>query len=403
MNEVDVARTAGSDPHRVDEERGPIRVLHVTEAGVGGIRTYLSGVLPEQVNRGHDVHVLASVNLPGWTSYGLPRWEGVHHRSWSLDRSRPATIGRALRELRGAVRNVRPDVVHLHSSVAGLLGRLPLLSGTRQVATVYQPHAWSFEMYDSRLFRRAMRRWERLGGRRTDVLVANCGDETEEGRQLGIDRPACVLGVPLDIDRFRPVDGHDRRQARADLGIGESRMLVSVGRIARQKGQDLLVSAWEAAPIPDTALVFVGGGDQDGLRALAPTQWGRSIHAVGEHPDVRPWLWAADLLVLPSRYETVSLVAAEALSSGRPVIATRANGVAEAVVDGPLPSAGAVVPIGDMEALLAACEARLNDADMWEAESAHARQRAETMFRPEAVVDRLDDAYRKAVRERALR
>lgn len=391
--------------HTHGRENGsqPLRVLHVTEAGVGGIRSYLCGLLPAQVSRGHDVHVLASASLPGWTNHGLPVLSGVHHRPWSLDRSRPLTVLRASNELRRTVQQLRPDVVHLHSALAGMIGRLPLLAGTSRVPVVYQPHAWSFEMVDNALFRRLMRTWEHLGSRRTDVLVANCRDEIDEGRRIGIRTPAGVLGVPLDGTRFRPQDRLDRSVARAQLGIDAHRMLVCVGRIARQKGQDQLTASWEARPLPDTALVFVGGGDPAVLRALAPTQWGRSVYAVGEHPDVRPWLWAADLLVLPSRYETVSLVAAEAMASGRPVVATRANGVAEAVVDGPLPPAGAIVPLGDMRALLDACSLRLDDPDLWSLESARALERAETSFRPSAVADRLDLSYRRAIRERAGR
>lgn len=403
MSEPDIAQSVASVPGRSNAELDPIRVLHVTEAGVGGIRTYLAGLLPGQVARGHDVHILASANLPGWTTYGLPRWEGVQHRPWSLDRSRPVTLGRALSELRRAVGEIRPDVVHLHSSVAGLLGRLPILSGTGRVARVYQPHAWSFEMFDNVGFRQAMRGWERAGSRRTDVLVTNGTDEVEEGRRVGIEGPACVIGVPLDTARFSPAADLDRSRARAELGINAPKMVVCVGRIAHQKGQDQLVSAWEKSPIPGTALVLVGGGDPESLRALAPTEWGCSIHAVGEHPDVRPWLWAADLLVLPSRYEGLSVVTAEALSSGLPVVATRANGVAAAVIDGPLPAAGAVVPLGHMRALIDACATRLSDRDLWASESANAQERAAALFRSEAVVDRLDAAYHRAVQERAVR
>jgi len=75
-----------------------------------------------------------------------------------------------------------------------------------------------------------------------------------------------------------------------------------------QQGFDVVYGAPEAERHPP-------------LRALAPREWDRTVRAVGEPPAVLPWLWAADLLVLPSRYETVGLVVAEAMCTGLPVVA----------------------------------------------------------------------------------
>ncbi|WP_422678173.1 glycosyltransferase family 4 protein [Blastococcus brunescens] len=88
---------------------------------------------------------------------------------------------------------------------------------------------------------------------------------------------------------------------------------------------------------------------------------GRTVLAVGGQDDVRPWLWASDLLLMPSRYETVGLCVAEAMACGVPVVATAVNGVRETVGSGTGEAAGAVVPVGDMTALLAETARRLAD------------------------------------------
>jgi glycosyltransferase involved in cell wall biosynthesis len=133
------------------------------------------------------------------------------------------------------------------------------------------------------------------------------------------------------------------------------------------------------------------------LEPLAPSQWGETVFAMGEQDDVRPWLWACDALVLPSRYETVALVVAEAMSCGRPVVATAVNGARDTILGGSLPAAGAVVEPADMDALIEQAARRLDDHELWSAESAAGRQRAEAHFSPTQVNDRLDAAYRDAV------
>lgn len=369
----------------------PLRILHVSEVHWGGVVTLLRHFIHEQDTAGHDVHLLAPS--------GIGDVAGARFHPWSVDRRRPSTFPVAWRELKRAVRVVRPDVIHLHSYVAGQLGRWPgaRLAGPA-TPVVYQPHAWSTQLYASRLAGQAVARTERLAASRTDMLVANCQDEIDAGKALGVDVPARELGVTVDLDRFRPPSDEERRRHRSDLGLEDKRVLLVLGRITRQKGQDLLVAEWEVRrPAPDDLLVLVGPGDTSHLQDLAPATWGRSIRAVGEPDDVLPWLRSADLLLLPSRYETVGLVVAEAMATGLPVVAAAVDGATSTISAGPLPAAGAVVACGDMESLLDQARLRLDDPALLASESAAGRLRSEHMFRPDVVAGRLEDAYRDAI------
>lgn len=372
-----------------------MRILHVSEVHWGGVVSLLREFTAAQVRDGHDVHVLAPA---GMSSFPYT----TRHR-WRVSRRQPWTVRRALLDLRDVINEVEPDVVHLHSFVAGLLGRLPTgTSGPAAVPTVYQPHAWSFDVFTHPAAGDGMRRWEAWAAGRTDVIVTNCQQEIEEGRRDGIHAPALALGVAVDMEHFHPVTDAERTRLRARLGLTGERILVCVGRLVRQKGQDLLLRAWEERRPPGTHLVLVGPGDTEALRAHAPTQWGRTVLAVGEQADVRPWVWASDLLVLPSRYETVAVAVAEAMACGRPVVATAVNGATETVLDGPLPPAGAVVPVGDMHALLEETSRRLDDASLCRTEGLVGRERAVELFRPEEVARRLEMAYHQAAeRQRA--
>src|SRR5690606_2054446 len=164
-------------------EGGRLRILHVSEVHWGGVVTLLEHFTAEQVRAGHEVHLLAPA--------AMRTFDGVAQRTWRISRRRACSAATALRALRRAVREGRPDVLHLHSFVAGFLGRPP---GRRRllgrVPLVYQPHAWSFDLFTRKPLGNAVRRWERWAARTTAVLVANCADEVAEGRSVGVDVPA---------------------------------------------------------------------------------------------------------------------------------------------------------------------------------------------------------------------
>ncbi|WP_420713241.1 glycosyltransferase family 4 protein, partial [Streptomyces sp. Tu 6176] len=102
-------------------------------------------------------------------------------------------------------------------------------------------------------------------------------------------------------------------------------LVVCVGRLCRQKGQDVLLRAWGpvAERVPGARLVLVGDGpDHDRLRDLAPP----SVAFTGAVADPLPWYRAADVVVLPSRWEGMALAPLEAMACARPVVAADVGG-----------------------------------------------------------------------------
>jgi glycosyltransferase involved in cell wall biosynthesis len=365
-----------------------LRVLHVSEVTAGGVLSLVRTYAREQEGRGHQVYVLAAEPMG---------FETAKFRHWSAARRRPYSFPVAVRQLAAAAHELRPDVIHLHSFFAGLLGRTRVREIPPSTAVVYQPHSWSFGAFDSAILRRAVIRLERSRATRTDRVVGNCREEIEEGVANGVHAPCTVLGLPLDTDFFTPVDLDERAQIRHRLGLDDRVVATCVGRLSRQKAQDRLVAAWEAAPVPDTLLLLVGSGDDTALRRLAPREWGQSIVAVGHQDDIRSWLRASDLLVQASRYEGQSVAVAEALACGLPAVVLDVNGSRETIDSGKLDPAGAVVPQTDMAALLSACGVRAADPGLRAKESQAARERAVALFSVQAVMDRLDGAYAQAI------
>ncbi|MEV8548766.1 glycosyltransferase [Streptomyces glaucescens] len=133
-------------------------------------------------------------------------------------------------------------------------------------------------------------------------------------------------------------------------------LVVCVGRLCRQKGQDVLLDAWPAvrARVPDARLVLIGDGpDRDRLKPSA------SVRLVGAVADVVPWYQAADLVVLPSRWEGMALAPLEAMACGRPVVVTDVDGARESLPPALRPHC--LVPAGDPAALAGAVARLLLD------------------------------------------
>ncbi|WP_395969605.1 glycosyltransferase [Actinomadura sp. 1N219] len=316
-------------------------MLHVSQPNAGGVAVYVGQVVSDQRKRGWEVAVAcpAGGDLPARCAAA-----GVPWFNWPAGRGPgPRTPLESL-GLRRLVKSFGPDVVHLHSAKAGLAGRL--LRRPHGTPTIFQPHGWSWLAATGRQDALS-RRWERLAARWSDALVCVGVGELREGMRAGVRGPYRLVRNGVDRRRFGPADAIARLGARTRLGLPAGVPLaVCVGRLTRQKGQDVLVAAWPGviARCPSARLAIVGDGeDLDALRR----ERAAGVLFVPAVRDPRDWLAASNVVVLPSRWEGLPLTALEALATGRPLVGTDIPGIAEVV----RPGIGALVPADDPAAL----------------------------------------------------
>jgi glycosyltransferase involved in cell wall biosynthesis len=345
-----------------------LTVLHVTQPVEGGVGRYVASLVQAQLR--HGWRPVVACPAEGWLAAQLAA-AGVEHLPWGAHREVGRSLLREIVELRDHVSAVNPAAVHLHSSKAGLVGRL-VVRGRRP--TLFQPHAWSFAAVDGPM-RRAVTGWERIASRWVHLLICVSADERRLGRSAGIRSPAATVLYGIDLERFAVAEPAERELARKELLAADAReapVAVCVGRLCRQKGQDLLFRAWPAvlAEVPDAHLVLVGDGpDRARLEASSPPH----VRIVGEQEDIPRWLAVADVVALPSRWEGMAFTLLEAMACGRSVVATDATGMRQAL-EGQEGTAGAVVPIEDPAALARALTDRLRDPGAAAAEGALGRQ-----------------------------
>lgn len=341
----------------------------MTQTVIDGVARSVLDLSADQKGRGWAVAVASPAGTDDFPAELDAR--GAAHHPWPAARAPgPSSVAETVR-LAHLVRRVDPDVVHLHSSKAGLAGRLAL-RGRRP--TVFQPHAWSFEAVEG-LQRRLTVRWERAAARWTHAIVCVSEAERLRGEQLGVRGAYRVIANGVDLAAFPPASADERRAARERLGLADGPLVVCVGRLSRQKGQDVLLAAWPfvRSRVPAAGLALLGEGpERDALWRAAPPE----VVFAGRRPDVQDWLAAADVVAAPSRWEGMSLALLEALARARPVVAADAPGAAEAIGTG----AGAIVPVENAEALADALVERLLDPERSAAEGRWGRERVEEQY-----------------------
>jgi glycosyltransferase involved in cell wall biosynthesis len=378
----------------------PLTILHVSQPADAGVARVVVDLLRGQVADGHRVLLGCPPEGPLTADATAA---GATVLPWAAVRSPGPGLFGEVAALRALVAGVRPDLVHLHSAKAGLAGRLALRGS---VPTVFQPHAWSFDAVTGPMALLS-RCWERLATRWTDRLLCVSEQERAEGERAGLRGRWALVPNGVDLDRFDPVRLPLQEQARELVAVDpgsvkrDGPLAVCVGRLCRQKGQDVLLRAWSDLPerLPGATLVLVGEGpDRAALEELATTLPDPgSVVFAGPAADPRDWYAAADLLVLPSRWEGMALVPLEAMACACPVLLTEVSGARECLgPDEPL------VPVDDPGALREALLARLADPVGCLRAGAAARAR---MVRHHDIRDtrtKVAEVYRSVLAERRI-
>ncbi|MBK8176691.1 MAG: glycosyltransferase [Rhodospirillales bacterium] len=291
------------------------------------------------------------------------------------------------------------DIVHAHSSKAGVLARLATL-GT-QSTNVYTPHA--MRTMDPTLhpaFREFYRLIEvGLARAHCDVIIAVSEDE----RRHIIAQGVSASKVSTVVNGIPAVHGIDRLAVRSSLGIAAEELCVGfIGRLVPQKAPERFVAVMEriVGRLPNARGIVVGTGPlREQVHDLARRAgvYERLVWVTDRQgPTVLP---AFDVLLMPSLYEGMPYVLLEALAVGVPVVATDVGGVAEAIESG---ETGFIVPQDELDALVDAVECLLSDSERRHKMGVESLRKSGEMS-IERMVDQTLQVYSNALRNRCLR
>lgn len=290
-------------------------------APIGGVEMAMLQVNQELARRGHEI---AALYRQGGVQEA--EWRELTHSmvqvpAFDFTRTTAVRDLRAMRPAIHAAAAARPDILHLNrveQSVWGLLAARR--AGVPIVTTVRNEPQFP---------------GVGLVGRLTNHFIAVSHYMRRRWTDAGV--PAdriTVIGNGVRAEEYPSGGAAELRQARADLGIApDGFVLLYYGRIAPEKGVDVLLEAWRRLAPRNGTLLLVGvdefGPDRELIRTLQANQ-PPGCRWAPVQKDVTPYLHAADVVVLPAVWqEPFGRVVIEAMATGRPVVASRVGGIQE--------------------------------------------------------------------------
>lgn len=308
---------------------------------------YFAEAVPLLVDAGLDVRVFSCRGSGSLADAVRPA--GV--RLEAIGAHGVAMYPAAARRLRSALRAFGPTVVAAHEPIAGALAAAALRPEPAKLA-FHRHHLVTGA---------AQRRMSRYASGRAAVTVAISGAVADASVREGVDPSRVtvaengVTGLVADPTAVASLR-HGLRIAPGDATV------VLVARARPEKGHAVLFAA-AAVVAPRIGrplhVVVVGDGPHlDEVRRAADTAWPATVHIVGRHDDIGPWMALGDVVAVPSTIEPFGLTAIEAMSLGLPLVASRVGGLADIVDDG---ASGILVPPADPVALAGALRRLLDD------------------------------------------
>ncbi|WP_163070786.1 glycosyltransferase [Priestia flexa] len=301
-----------------------MKILHIGEYVSGGIATYLKELLKFQ-SKENNVYLVCSdynseqiqlnnVSVIRYENYKRSLKDGISYTLF----------------LQKVIKNVKPDIIHIHSSFAGMFARLPLLILRKKYKVIYCAHGWSFSQNVSKFKKHIYALIEKTLVLRTDLIINISDYEQELALKYRISNKKMQtiyngVRLPKYTKNFEPID----------LSIVPNQInLLYLGRFDYAKGIDLVLEALKEDK-NNVKLYLIGSSVLDDLNIDAFMKNNSSIHLIGwvDNDLIDNYYKIFDAIVIPSRWEGFGLVAIEAMRNKKAVICSNVGGLKEIVDD----------------------------------------------------------------------
>ncbi len=314
---------------------------------------------------------------------------------------RPWQDWRASRELIAMLRDLKPEVIHTHSSKAGILGRA---AATKLgIPAVHTIHGASFHYGQNPLAYELYRLAEKWAARRCDKIISVCDAMTEQYVEAGIAPREKFVTIysGMEVETFleppRP-----REVVRAELGLSCNDVVIGkIARLFHLKGHEFVIAAAPAivAKHPNVKFLFVGDG-------LLREQFQRWIDELGLRNQfiftglvpphrVPELIHAMDIVVHTSLWEGLARVLPQGLIAGKPVVSYDVDGAREVVISG---ETGYLLPPQSVDELAEALSILVADASLRQTFGRAGRERFTEQFRHQTMTRRIREVYAEVLR-----
>ncbi len=375
-----------------------IKVVHVvTRMNTGGVAVLISELVTGMDSEKFEVHLITGSCSHGEEDYLLAREMNLNQISIrTMQRSlRPFQDLKALVQIINELKRLKPDIVHTHTSKAGLLGRIAARLAAPKAKVVHTFHGHLLHGYFSKPATQVITFSERALARISDTLIAMGNEVKTNLLEVKIGKPQQFQVAFPGVKENKP-NSYNLEAAKFRQEHSQSVIFTFVGRLSPIKRCDRIIETaiQVSNHVPASYFLIIGDGE---LRKTLETQaTGLPITFLGWESHTEDWLAISDVAVLLSDNEAVPLAMIEAGLSGLPVIATNVgsmgdvveNGINGFLVDPTIDAIAAKIIV-----LTASVELRKKLGD-------RGRELARQKFSVEAMINRHQEIYSQAIQMR---
>lgn len=305
------------------------KIMHIMQSA-GGVAEYVKELLDNNKNSYENVLVVSN------DYKNNKEIREKCNKYYFVDMVREISIIKDLKAVfavRKIIKKEKPDIVYLHSSKAGAIGRIALWFN-KKVKIIYNAHGWYFNA-DIGKKKIIFQIIEKILAIKTDKIVAISNSEYESALKKNICKKDKLVLISNGIDFNKFKDNYDyRKSTRKKYNINENDIVVGiVGRISEQK--DPLTTIKAAYKIikecDNIYFMFVGSGDlEENIKKISQeAQIDSHVIITGWVNDVEKYIPAFDIALLPSKWEGFGLAITEYIACKKPIIATNVGGIAD--------------------------------------------------------------------------
>ena len=239
---------------------------------------------------------------------------------------------KAIIKVRKILKQIKPDIVYLHSSKAGAIGRIALAFNFK-IKILYNAHGWYFNAQISDKKKKIFALIEKILAIKTDKIINISKSEYDSALKYKIapEKKMCIIENGIDFTKFQNNDKY-REETRKHYHIGDNEIVIGVvGRLTEQKDPMTMIRAFELVNKENnnTRLMYVGSGElEEDVRQYAKEHnILDKVIITGWVDNVEKYIPAFDIAVLPSKWEGFGLVLIEYMACNKPIVATNVGGI----------------------------------------------------------------------------
>ncbi len=354
----------------------------VTKSELGGAQTNVLQLSKYFISKGHDVYVLGG---PGeWLGKEIKKIGGKFILNANFSNSYdPFKLLMGYFQIRKVIEKIDPDLVHCHSSISALLGRLAIRG---KIPTVYTAHGWGFNVGVPLIQKWLAILAEKIVSKYTRALICVSDFVKDLALRYRIIEESKISLVYNGVSIF----------IKSEKSLSDSINIVFIGRLERPKLPLLLVNALESISVRWTLKIIGSGSQSVTLKEAIERKKLSNVALLGSlpHEQTLDILSTADLLAFPSEWEGFPYAILEAMAQEVPVIASDVGGISEMVNE----ETGYLVKDNTLETWIAILRLVFNEKDTLQYKGKKAQEIVLEKFNEERMLKETERIYKEILK-----